>query len=217
MELLGWVPSALPVTTGSASRVSGKTLPAKGGGCRQGHASRTPHLEEGRRGGGPAEALSQCPSLRCWRAPPGARASRKGGQGESLPRAGRAPKELLGHCTQGGPVTGGVSAWSSWALSRRQPSWAAQCLLGGHSSRRLVLGAPQPPSAGAPPLHPGPRGGLATVRALPRQLAGHHPGPPSRSAAPHALPLRSEHQHRRPTWVCPPPTAGDPKQAPQPL
>ena len=52
-------PQPLPVTTGSASRVSHrKTPPAKGVGCRQGHASQTPPTwRRAAGGGGPAEGL----------------------------------------------------------------------------------------------------------------------------------------------------------------
>lgn len=186
MELLGWVPSAPARDHRKCQQSESQENPSSQRGWMQTGACLTdaPDLEEGRRGWRASRGASGSASLRCWRAPPRARASRKGGRGESLPRARRAPRELLGCCTQEGPVTGGVSAWSSWALSRRRLSWAAQRLLGGHTAagawywERLSLRQLVPPRS-----TPSPRGGLATVRALPRaSWPGTTPGPPSRSS-----------------------------------
>ena len=99
--------SPCPVTTGSASRVSHrKTPPAKGGGCRQGHALQTPPPQRRAAGGWRASrgALGSAGLSGGWRAPPRARASGKGGQGErNPPGPRRAPRELPGPLHPGRP------------------------------------------------------------------------------------------------------------------
>ena len=160
---------------------------------------RHPHLRGGPPGGGgPAEGLwAALASRAAGELHPGPGPVGKGDRVRGIPRGpGGHPGSYRGRCTQGGPVTGGVSAWSSRARSCGDrtvwggPSWAVQRLSGGHMA------------AGA--WH---RERLSLCQLV----------PPAPSRAPGVGSPRSRHYcapaGRRET----PPTAGDPEQAPRPL